>query len=99
MTDFETLTLPSYLAQSDDVRARFDEIKQRPLVLEIDHLNKSFQSPKGPVTALSDISFSVHLNELVSVIGPSRCGKSTLVRILAGLTSPKVAIVMGRARK
>lgn len=93
MTGFETLTLPSYLAQSEDVRARFDEVKKRPVVLEIDQLSKSFASPKGLVTALSQVSFTVHRKELVSVIGPSGCGKSTLVRILAGLATPSSGAV------
>ncbi|MFT3924768.1 MAG: ABC transporter ATP-binding protein [Myxococcales bacterium] len=78
--------LPSYLEQSDDVRAYFKELKSRPVVLEIDKVGKYFDSPKGRVTAISEISFSVHRKEFVSVIGPSGCGKSTLIRILAGLS-------------
>jgi NitT/TauT family transport system ATP-binding protein len=83
-----TLELPSYKDQSEDVAARFREIKQRPVVLEIDHLGKTFDSAKGKVAALSDVSFKVHRKEFVSVIGPSGCGKSTLIRILAGLDLP-----------
>lgn len=79
------LDLPSYLEQSDDVRARFDRIKQREIVLEVKGLQKVFDSPQGPVTALQDINFKVHRREFVCVIGPSGCGKSTLIRILAGL--------------
>jgi len=83
------LELPSYLEQSDDVRDRFDRLKQRPVTLEVKGLNKTFETPKGDVvTALKDISFKTHKREFVCVIGPSGCGKSTLIRILAGLETP-----------
>jgi NitT/TauT family transport system ATP-binding protein len=82
------LELPSYKAQSADVAARFAEIKQRPVVLDIDQLGKTFDSAKGRISALQDVEFRVHRKEFVSVIGPSGCGKSTLIKILAGLETP-----------
>jgi NitT/TauT family transport system ATP-binding protein len=89
----EVLELPSYKEQAPEVAARFKEIKQRPVVLEIDHLGKVFDGGKGKVTALNDVSFNVHRKEFVSVIGPSGCGKSTLIRILAGLDRPSSGVV------
>lgn len=80
-----TLDLPSYLEQSDEVKARFDKLKDREVVLEVKNLGKTFDTPQGQVTALQDINFKVHRREFVCVIGPSGCGKSTLIRILAGL--------------
>lgn len=38
--------------------------------------------------ALDDVSFSVAAGELVSIVGPSACGKSTLLRLVAGLDFP-----------
>jgi ABC-type nitrate/sulfonate/bicarbonate transport system ATPase subunit len=43
---------------------------------------------KQRVLALDDVSFSVAAGELVSIIGPSACGKSTLLRLIAGLDFP-----------
>ena len=80
-------TLPSYLEQSDAVRARFEKLKQRPVILDVKGLNKNYESPQGATVALRDINFQVHRREFVCVIGPSGCGKSTLIRILAGLES------------
>ncbi len=77
----------SYLDQSDAVRARFDKLKQREVILEVKGLCKTYDSHQGPVTALQDINFKTHRREFVCVIGPSGCGKSTLIRILAGLES------------
>jgi NitT/TauT family transport system ATP-binding protein len=80
--------LPDYRVQAPGVAARFAKIKERPVVLEIDHLGRQFPGEHGPVVALRDISFKVHRRELVCVIGPSGCGKSTLIRIIAGLDEP-----------
>lgn len=77
----------SYLDQSDAVKARFDKLKQREVILEVKGLGKTYDSHQGPVTALQDINFKTHRREFVCVIGPSGCGKSTLIRILAGLES------------
>lgn len=84
----DELKLPSYLDHPPSVAARLTELKQRPKVLEIDNVGRLFQSSKGPIDALRDVSFDVMRREFVSVIGPSGCGKSTLNRILAGLDVP-----------
>ncbi len=75
----------SYLTQSDSVRARFEAIKQREVILEVNHLCKTYPSNQGDVEALRDINFQIHRREFVCVIGPSGCGKSSLIRTLAGL--------------
>jgi len=88
MNAMHNIELPSYLEQSDAVHDRFKRLKQRPVVLEVKGLNKSFKTAQGTVTALRDINFVTHKREFVCVIGPSGCGKSTLIRILAGLETP-----------
>ena len=89
------LKLPSYLAQSETVKARFDDLKRRDVILEVSELGKTFESVNGPVTALEGVNFRVHRREFVTVIGPSGCGKSTLLRMVAGLediTSGEISI-------
>lgn len=75
----------SYLDQEPEVAARFLRLVKRPVSLEVKNLTKKFETPRGIVTALQDVNFTVHEREFTCVIGPSGCGKSTLVRILAGL--------------
>jgi NitT/TauT family transport system ATP-binding protein len=82
------LELPAYRDQSPEVAARFARLHKRPVALEVRGLTKRFETPRGVITALDDVSFQVHKRELMCVIGPSGCGKSTLVRILAGLETP-----------
>ncbi len=77
-----------YLRQAPAVTERFQRLKERPVVLEIDRLGRQFAGKNGPVVALKNISLKIHRRELVCVIGPSGCGKSTLIRIIAGLDAP-----------
>ncbi|MEM9158655.1 MAG: ABC transporter ATP-binding protein [Verrucomicrobiota bacterium] len=82
------LELPSYLEQTPEVKARFEQIKQREVVLNIQNLTRKFDSNDGVVTALDNVSFEAHRREFITVVGPSGCGKSTFIRLLAGLDTP-----------
>ena len=73
--------LPNYLTQSNEVKARFDKLKAREVILEVKHLGKIYKTAKGEVTALKDINFKTHRREFVCVIGPSGCGKSTIFKL------------------
>jgi NitT/TauT family transport system ATP-binding protein len=81
--------IPSYLEQSPEVSARFARLKERPVILEVRDLSKSFTAPgRPPTVAIERLSFQAHRRELLCVIGPSGCGKSTLARLVAGLEPP-----------
>nr|MBI3612552.1 ABC transporter ATP-binding protein [Nitrospirota bacterium] len=54
--------------------------------LEISYVSKTFNTPRGPYTALRDCVLNIGQGEFVSLIGHSGCGKSTLLSIVAGLT-------------
>ena len=43
---------------------------------------------KKPLTVLSDVSFTVDVNEFICIIGPSGCGKTVLLSILGGFDKP-----------
>lgn len=54
-------------------------------IVEVSNLCVQF-SAKGQVkTAVRDASFSINAGETFSLIGASGCGKSTILRVLAGL--------------
>ena len=57
-------------------------------MLEARSLSKSFPTPSGSLSVLSDVSISVAERERVVVMGPSGSGKSTLLAILGGLEEP-----------
>jgi len=48
-------------------------------MIQVDHLTKSY----GPVTAVSDVSFTVEKGQIVGFLGPNGAGKSTTMKILA----------------
>jgi len=79
------MTGAAYLDLAPDVRARFDRLRAREVILKVEHLSKVFETPRGRTVALNDINFETHRREFLCIVGPSGCGKSTLVRILAGL--------------
>jgi iron(III) transport system ATP-binding protein len=52
-----------------------------PPVLELDRIGRRF----GGTAALSDVSLTIFAGEIVCLVGHSGCGKSSLLRIIAGV--------------
>jgi lipoprotein-releasing system ATP-binding protein len=57
-------------------------------LLQVDHLTKSYPTPHGPLTVLSDVSLSLASGQAAAIMGPSGSGKSTLLYILGALEPP-----------
>lgn len=57
------------------------EIKTK---IEVTDLHKSYLRKEGATDILLGISFSVYENEFLVILGPGGCGKTTLLKILAG---------------
>src|SRR5712672_1792554 len=53
-------------------------------MIELIHLVKHF----GELVAVNDISLTVPRGELFAVLGPNAAGKTTTIKILAGLINP-----------
>jgi NitT/TauT family transport system ATP-binding protein len=60
-------------------------------VLEAQDLTLRYPGSNSPV--LADFDFSLAPGEVVSVLGPSGVGKSSLLRVLAGLQAPSAGTV------
>lgn len=59
------------------------------VILQCEHLSRSFKRPEGDMyEVLGDVSFSVKENEFLVLFGPGQCGKTTLLKLLAGLDVP-----------
>jgi len=80
-----SLDLPDYRERSPEVAARFEKIRQRPVVLSVRDLRKSFGGNGSEHVVFDNVSLDVHRREFITIIGPSGCGKSTFIRIVAGL--------------
>lgn len=60
------------------------------LVLKIDGVSKSFArvETNDITNALENINLQFHQGEFISLVGASGCGKSTMLRLIAGLITP-----------
>jgi NitT/TauT family transport system ATP-binding protein len=56
--------------------------------IEVEGVSKRYESRRGETLALDSIDLSVDREEFIAVVGQSGCGKTTLLRILAGLIAP-----------
>ena len=57
-------------------------------LLEVKHLKKYFDTPRGKLHAVDDVSFSIEKGKTLGVVGESSCGKSTTGRCILRLIEP-----------
>ena len=46
-------------------------------ILEVKHLKKYFNTPKGLLHAVDDVNFTLERGKTLGIVGESGCGKST----------------------
>ena len=57
-------------------------------ILEVKNLKKYFQTPKGMLHAVDDVTFTIEEGKTLGVVGESGCGKSTTGRAILRLHEP-----------
>jgi NitT/TauT family transport system ATP-binding protein len=65
----------------------------RPALVRIRGLSKEFQQRGRPVHALDGVDLDIREGEFVSIVGASGCGKTTLLNLIAGLTTPSAGTI------
>ena len=71
-----------------------DSAANTKIKIECKNVCKTFiQKGHQEVPVLEDVSIEVHENEFLVILGPGQCGKSTLLRIMAGLEIPTAGTV------
>ena len=56
--------------------------------LKIENMEIAFNTLKGKFVAVRDINLEIEKGQIVSIIGHSGCGKSTIMNAIAGMTFP-----------
>ena len=57
-------------------------------ILTVENLNMHYETLDGDVAAVKDISFKVNKNEIIGILGPNGCGKTTTIGMILGLLKP-----------
>src|SRR5690606_17049863 len=67
-------------------------------VVEIKEVTKTFAATTGSITAIADLSTSLSEAQITTLVGPDGAGKTTLMRLMAGLLLPSQGTlqVLGR---
>lgn len=65
-------------------------------LLTVRHLHTAFALDEGTVHAVDDVSFDVHRQQVVGIVGESGCGKSAAVKSILRLIEPPGRINAGQ---
>jgi peptide/nickel transport system ATP-binding protein len=68
------------------------------VVLEIENLSIAYETRKGDVEAVRDVSFKVREGETLGLVGESGCGKSTIAYGIVNFLGPNGRITGGSVR-
>jgi putative ABC transport system ATP-binding protein len=67
--------------------------RQNKILIELNHVTKSYPVASGSFRALNDISLKIDCSQLVAITGKSGSGKSTLLNIITGIDRPSEGTV------
>ncbi len=65
-------------------------------VLQCEHLKKSY---RAGVPVLEDLNISLPAGKIIGLLGPNGCGKSTLIKLVAGLLVPDSGRILVSGRE
>lgn len=64
------------------------EVVDASFSMQIRNLKIAFDTPKGEYVAVKNINLNVRQGEIISIIGHSGCGKSTILNAIGGFVKP-----------
>lgn len=73
-----------------------DSTAAQELVLKVEGLRLSYETRRGDVKAVRDISFEIKRGEALGLVGESGCGKTTVAMAVMAYLSPNARVDGGR---
>ena len=64
-------------------------MSDKKIIINLEHVSKSF----GDKVVLDDINLYIKEGEFITFLGPSCCGKTTLLRLIAGFLAPDSGVI------
>ncbi len=90
------MRLPSFLRPAVSAPAPTPDPAKAELLIELHRASKSYEGADGGpgVTVLHDVDIEVREGEMLALLGQSGSGKSTILRLMAGLAKPSQGTVL-----
>jgi len=64
-------------------------------LIEFKNINKTF----GSLVVIKDLTFDVNTTDIIGILGPSGVGKSTILKLIAGLEKPTKGTLINNTKK
>jgi putative ABC transport system ATP-binding protein len=77
----------------DALKPREAHLAHKGALLTASGVSKSYATPAGQFTALSDIDLTLERGAFLAVVGKSGSGKSTLINLLTGIDRPSAGTI------
>ncbi|HSX82482.1 MAG TPA: ATP-binding cassette domain-containing protein, partial [Candidatus Saccharimonadia bacterium] len=77
-----------------DVTVHQQSVVATSSAISVERLSKRFDGPAAGMWALHEVNCMVQTGEFVALVGESGCGKTTLLRLIAGLDTPTAGRVL-----
>ena len=63
--------------------------EKKEVLLKVENLRQYFKMGKKELKAVDDVSFEIYKGEVFGLVGESGCGKTTLLKTVAGILAPQ----------
>jgi NitT/TauT family transport system ATP-binding protein len=90
------MRLPAFLQRPSPPVEPTPAAADAGLLIELHHVSKTYEEAEGGpgVRVLDDVGVAVREGEMLALLGQSGSGKSTILRLMAGLTQPTQGTVL-----